>query len=451
MSFKRVALGFAALTLAFAIVSTIGGMARPAAATETGGGHLTPRQLRQTIGAGYTEGHDGTYRIALPGRQALATHGPDTGSELAQEGGSPDPQGARRAPACASDHPTQFLYLHRPGTPSGFAGDYAHLQQVIQAADATLNRESLASGGPTADYKVACDASGAPRIEELTTSATSFGDVALAALLAGFGTLGSRYAIFADDAVPYCGMGSLFPDDSRSALNLSVVSPGYAVIARRCWDGSTLMHELGHTQGAVQASAPHSTGSGGHCNQEIDVMCYSPDGGDRNQGGSTTDCSDYERFDCGYDDYFDTAPEPGEYLSSHWNLGSPLNQAIALGRNQWETTGPSALVRGPVSNPDLTTGPATFHPYSFKVPRRSRGLRVTLTPFPCAPSCQFTAQLFLKRGSAPTVSKFTCRAALGAAQQCTVRKPKPGRWFAGVYSTGPIGAPYSISLNWRKG
>jgi hypothetical protein len=60
-------------------------------------------------------------------------------------------------------------------------------------------------------------------------------------------------------------------------------------------------------------------------------MCYSPDGGNRNQGGTSLDCADHLHFDCGHDDYFDTEPEAGEYLASHWNLGSPLNRFLAFG------------------------------------------------------------------------------------------------------------------------
>ncbi len=35
-------------------------------------------------------------------------------------------------------------------------------------------------------------------------------------------------------------------------------------------------------------------------------MCYSPDGGDRNQRGAVLDCNDHLHSDCGHDDYFDT-------------------------------------------------------------------------------------------------------------------------------------------------
>ena len=89
------------------------------------------------------------------------------------------------------------------------------------------------------------------------------------------------------------------------------------------------MHENGHNQGAVQPSAPDSTGSGAHCNDLLDVMCYAPDGGDRNQTEVST-CTDAMWFDCDNDTYFDVVPEGSEWLSNHWNLGSSANRFITI-------------------------------------------------------------------------------------------------------------------------
>ena len=147
---------------------------------------------------------------------------------------------------------------------------------------------------------------------------------------AGFDDPETKYSIFYEtEATSYCGIGSLYGDERLSAYNSNNSGGSYAVTHDGCWDGDTPMHENGHNMGAVQPGAPKSTGSGLHCYQERDVMCYSPDGGDRNQGGSVFDCADHLHFDCGHDDYFDTAPEAGEYLASHWNIGSPLNRFVS--------------------------------------------------------------------------------------------------------------------------
>jgi alpha-tubulin suppressor-like RCC1 family protein len=59
-------------------------------------------------------------------------------------------------------------------------------------------------------------------------------------------------------------------------------------------------------------------------------------------------------YDCGHDDYFDAAPEPGEYLASHWNVGSTLNRFIAFG------TKPSTVWGwGLNQNGELGSGSAT--------------------------------------------------------------------------------------------
>lgn len=81
-----------------------------------------------------------------------------------------------------------------------------------------------------------------------------------------------------------------------------------SVIYEGCWNGTTFMHEVGHNRGAVQPAAHHSTGSVAHSNDGNDVMCYAPDGGDRNQS-MTYPCRGVTLFDYGYDDYFDAAPD----------------------------------------------------------------------------------------------------------------------------------------------
>ena len=118
------------------------------------------------------------------------------------------------------------------------------------------------------------------------------------------------------------------PDASNphNAGNLVSVAWGTASLPTGAYvQPATLMHELSHNLGAVQASAPHTTDptDGGHCTDEQDLMCYA-DGGPVNtltytcdyRSGQTID----ETYDCGRDDYFDPAPAPGSYLDTHWNV-----------------------------------------------------------------------------------------------------------------------------------
>ncbi len=115
------------------------------------------------------------------------------------------------------------------------------------------------------------------------------------------------------------------------------------------------MHENGHNQGAVQRSAPFSTGAG-HCWEDLDVMCYSPDGGDQHQDGTVLNCPADLYFDCGFDSYFDAAPEPGEWLAQHWNIAIPANRFIALGGAVDRTAPETAIDSGP-SGPTADSTP----------------------------------------------------------------------------------------------
>jgi hypothetical protein len=85
-----------------------------------------------------------------------------------------------------------------------------------------------------------------------------------------------------------------------------------------------VLHEVLHTLGAVQPSAPHFSG-GAHCYELYDVMCYTPKDGTpdvflRNCEIIGEAPNPGKPVDCGTDDYFNPSPPPGSYLAAHWNL-----------------------------------------------------------------------------------------------------------------------------------
>jgi hypothetical protein len=91
-----------------------------------------------------------------------------------------------------------------------------------------------------------------------------------------------------------------------------------------------MLHEVSHTLGAVNYSAPHTSagaeGPRGHCTDGYDVMCYA-DGPSPTVPYTTTACPQIagsagliQTYDCGGDDYFNPSPVSGTYLDTHWNL-----------------------------------------------------------------------------------------------------------------------------------
>src|SRR4051794_30450267 len=248
----------------------------------------------------------GLYRVRLPDGLILTTHGPDPRpKEPANHGGDIGPGDPERPVACASDHYVHVLYGRPAGAPDRYAAVKAMIQASMRRSDAVLNEDSLQAGGVSADYKVICEAGGQPRVDSFVNDAPfGFGNIVAAARAAGFKDSSTKYVVFYDQNDPSgkaCGQGSLAGDESPSIGNSSNDGNRYAIAyGESCWQGATAMHEIGHTMGAVQYNSPNSTGSGGHCRDENDVMCYAPDGGDRNTG-TYSRCTDFEHFDCAHD------------------------------------------------------------------------------------------------------------------------------------------------------
>lgn len=90
---------------------------------------------------------------------------------------------------------------------------------------------------------------------------------------------------------------------------------GYAIVWPSGW-GAAEAHELIHAIGGISEQAPHATGEG-HCNDGLDVMCYDDGGPAGEQVARCTGELDPWLMDCGGDDYFNLAPEPGSWLARH--------------------------------------------------------------------------------------------------------------------------------------
>ncbi len=271
----------------------------------------------------------------------------------------------------ADGYRVQVVYAHTSVSPD--PAQVARISTSLANVDAAFAGSASRTGGAR-QVRWVTD-SGSPgcvvtvRTARITTGATDFG--ALLADLEGQGAVTAvgagttKHLIFSEGqmvnpATDTCGVGESFSDDrpvAASPSNKNLLGTRAAVDGR-CWDinggGSVPAHELMHTLGAVQSSAPHTSNSG-HCNDEYDLMCYGP--------GMTYPCpaaSDNALFDCGNDDYFNTDPLAGQYLCDHWNTSDSAYlkgwsdaQPPRAVRNLSVTSSAWCHLRGPRGNGEL--------------------------------------------------------------------------------------------------
>jgi hypothetical protein len=220
----------------------------------------------------------------------------------------------------------EVLYIH--GSTSRYQQFLETFRTVAEGVDVIYNESARETGGERHVRFVTETVNGQCRpvvrdvqIPDAALNANDWAPLLNAVRAAGWTRTDRKYLEFVDANV-FCGIGGFAGDTRKSDANRSNTGPEYARADNGCWTAGVAAHELGHTLGAVNNNAPNGSGFA-HCTDEWDVMCYKDD-------ASTvirTVCADRahdQRLDCNHDDYYNTNPSAGSYLSQFFNVADNL-------------------------------------------------------------------------------------------------------------------------------
>ncbi|MGH9041774.1 MAG: Calx-beta domain-containing protein [Acidimicrobiia bacterium] len=285
----------------------------------------------------------------------MCTHGPDPAPEgvdpkvpqpLAGAGHPqgllfPDPKGGPRGMVAnaepgigcygdgVSGNRVQAIYAVPADRPDRYDQVVGSIRKWAGDVDSVLQASAAKTGG-VRRIRFVTDGNCNLVVERVPLSAR--GDDTFNNTLAEFTALGlnrpdRKYLVWMD-SIALCGIATYYVDDVPDADNVNNgvrgIKGSVARIDSGCWGlasrgQSVEAHELMHSLGSVQPSAPNSSPAG-HCQDDSDRMCY--------QDGSVLSLlsrcpTDQEAlFDCEGNDYFNTAPPRGNYLATHWNTAS---------------------------------------------------------------------------------------------------------------------------------
>jgi hypothetical protein len=223
--------------------------------------------------------------------------------------------------ACVDDGTSgpriQLIYARASNVANRYSSVLPLLRQYAADADDVVNVSAGRVGdGRRIRYVTtpACE----PEVMNVTLSETgddSFSNMIKELQAKGLTSADRKYVVFMDAAVGICGLGQVYLNDRGDQTNPNNAGRAmYGRVDTSCWQHA-LAHEMLHTLGAVQNSAPNSSGAG-HCTDEVDVMCY--------KDTATTVirqvCSRDGQVDCNNDDYFHPNPRANSYLDTRWNV-----------------------------------------------------------------------------------------------------------------------------------
>ena len=302
------------------------------------------------------------FRLVGGRGDAWCSHGPDAapaGLDVRSRR-HPDPLATAAATATVPCYGTgsdgfrvQAVYAHASNVTDRFAQYQASFAQWAAAADGVFNASAAETGG-TRHLRFVTNNSCVPVVDDVTLSTSgddNFNNTIAELRAKGYTRSDRKYLVWVDAQV-YCGIAQIYNDDSSGQTNLSNgstrVSGEFARVDNGCWGAagqSVEAHELMHTFGGVQTSAPHATRYS-HCWDESDRMCYADGSGSAMRQICPTGHENV--FDCNHDDYFFAGSPPStNYLATHWNVA---NSVFLAGSNGSPSPPPATTVPSPPQN-----------------------------------------------------------------------------------------------------
>ncbi|HYF61934.1 MAG TPA: RICIN domain-containing protein [Herpetosiphonaceae bacterium] len=266
---------------------------------------------------------DNTWKVLLPDGSIMISHGPDPSPQVIRDS-EPSARAVTSAYNCVSgnNYHALILYIYPTDRASQYSSRLGTIRTYVQAMQDKLNSESQRFG-VTSALNLACDADGQVTVRPVALGISSaqhdLGAITNDLKAKGYNSTYQKYWMVYEQ--PSCGGGVAWAemDDRAIVDNGANRGPSYGVSWGFC-GFDTLMHEAGHTLGAVMNSAPNTTGAG-HCIDGNDIMCYN-DGGPRGAQFTNNVCTDYQHWDCNFNDYYNPSPAAGSYLATHWNIGA---------------------------------------------------------------------------------------------------------------------------------
>ncbi|MEV4095085.1 RICIN domain-containing protein [Streptosporangium saharense] len=271
------------------------------------------------------DGKPGVVSDVFPGARLGERVGPKAVKAPAK-GAQETPKVSPQLVACDGDGTSgkrvEVLYVREASMPDRYTQLLPMFRAWLANADDQFN-DAAATSNRSRHIRYVTTASGGgcvPVVRNVVVPAGSLAD--FDASKTALQTLGynsnDRHYLMLTESTVICGISDIKNDDlTTGSTNLNNGLAYSRVDASpNCFGANAIAHELGHSFGAVQLSAPHSDGSW-HCLDQWDLMCYG--------GTPTWSClqwNDYRLPDCNRDDYYNAAPTAGSYLATHWNTAN---------------------------------------------------------------------------------------------------------------------------------